>query len=285
MKKTVLVLGIAASALVPSVALAQAAAAPASPHTFTGNLTFATDYRFRGVSQTFKGPAVQGGLDYSHASGLYLGTWASNVSGNQYPNGSSLEWDFYGGWKGEVAKDLTLDVGGLYYWYPGTKFYNINPADGSSTKANNFELYAGIGWKWLSLKYYHSLTNLFGIKNETFGTACQNAQTGDATDCFGPAPGNSKGSGYLDFTASFEVAPKTTLIGHVGHQNVRHYGKLDYTDYKLGVTYDYNGWLLGAALVGTDATKGWYTACEAGNPSNCKKVGESTVVLSVGRTF
>jgi len=283
MRRTTLCLVIIAA--LSSPISAQAQQAPTSPHTLTGNFTLVTDYRFRGISQTYKGPAVQGGLDYSHTSGLYLGTWASNVSGNQYPNGASLEWDFYGGWKGEVAKDLSLDLGGLYYYYPGSKFYNINPADGSTTKPDNFELYAGVAWKWLSVKYSHSLTNLFGISNETFGTACQNASTGDPTDCFGAAPGDSKGSGYLDLSANYEVAPKTNVVGHIGHQTVKNYSKLDYTDYKLGVTHDYSGWILGAALVGTDAAKGWYTACEVGNPASCKKLGETTLVLSVGRTF
>jgi len=282
-RTTTLCLFVTAGLASPIFALAQGAPAPA--YTLTGNFALVTDYRFRGISQTYKEPAAQGGIDYAHSSGAYLGTWASNVSGNQYPNGASLEWDFYGGWKKELVKDLSLDLGGLYYYYPGSKIYNINPADGSTTKPDNFELYAGVAWKWLSVKYSYALTDFFGIKNETFGTACQNASTGDPADCFGAAPGNSKGSGYLDLSANFEVAPKTNLVAHVGHQTVKNYGKLDYTDYKLGLTRDFSGWILGAAVVGTDATKGWYTACEAGNPASCKKLGETTLVLSVGRTF
>ena len=87
-------------------------------------MTIATDYRFRGISQTFgegffaPGPAIQGGIDYSHSSGFYLGNWNSNISGNQYPNGSSIEMDFYGGWKG-TWDDFGLDVGTIYYVLPG----------------------------------------------------------------------------------------------------------------------------------------------------------------------
>lgn len=273
---------VALLSALPSLAFAQAA--PASPHTFTGNLSFVSDYRFRGVSQTYKRPAIQGGFDYSHASGFYLGTWGSNVSGNQYPNGSGMEWDFYGGYKWALAKDLTLDLGGLYYAYPGAKFFNSNPA-GGTTKPNNFDLYVGLSYKWFTAKYSVTTTDFFGTKTVTFGNACQNANTGNAADCFGPAPGGSKGSGYLDLTAAFEVAPKLTLVGHIGHQKVKNYGKLDYTDYKLGLTYDMHGWLLGAALIGTNATKGWYTACEAGNAASCKKTADGTLVLSVGKTF
>lgn len=97
-----------AAALLPAIAQAQAAASP-----LTGNLTLASDYRFRGISQTFKLPAIQGGLDWSSPGGFYLGNWNSNVSGNQYPNGAGLEMDFYGGYKFEVVKDVTVDLGGI----------------------------------------------------------------------------------------------------------------------------------------------------------------------------
>src|SRR4051812_25230360 len=78
MKKSIL--SAAFFAAFASSAFAQTAdpAQPASPHTFTGNVAVATDYRFRGISQTFKQPAIQGGFDYSHSSGFYVGNWNSN---------------------------------------------------------------------------------------------------------------------------------------------------------------------------------------------------------------
>ena len=111
MKRTLIALA-AAAALVPSIASAQAAAA--SP--LTGNFSLTSDYRFRGISQSYALPAVQGGIDWANASGFYLGNWNSSVSGNQYPNGASLEMDFYGGYKVALGKDATLDVGGIYYF-------------------------------------------------------------------------------------------------------------------------------------------------------------------------
>src|SRR5262245_19759418 len=89
------------------------ATAGTSSAAVTGNVTLATDYRFRGISQTDRDPAIQGGFDLGTESGLYLGTWASNI---QFAG--SMEWDFYGGWKGEVADGVTLDVGAIYYKYP-----------------------------------------------------------------------------------------------------------------------------------------------------------------------
>ncbi len=273
------VVGLPGMMVVHSADAADAAEA-ASPHTFTGNVSLVSDYRFRGISQTYKQPAVQGGFDYSHASGLYLGTWASNVSGNQYANGAGMEWDFYGGYKWEAAKDLNLDVGLLYYYYPGAHYNNAQ-----QTKYNNTELYFGGYYKWFSAKYSYTLSDFFGTNKDTFGGACQDGRTGDATDCFSADPGNSKGSGYLDLNANFEVADKTTLGLHVGHQSVHGYSKLNYNDYKISLSKDYGWATLGAAVVGTDATKGWYTVSEAGNAANYKKVGEPTLVLSIGKTF
>ena len=94
--------------------------APASPHTITGNLGFFSDYRFRGISQTAKHPAVQGGFDYAHASGFYAGTWASNVSHYSYTD-ANMEWDFYGGYNYKLNDDIGLTAGGIYYFYPGGK--------------------------------------------------------------------------------------------------------------------------------------------------------------------
>ena len=94
--------------------LAQAAD---SPHSFTGNVGLVSDYAFRGVSQTDENPAIQGGFDYAHASGFYLGTWASNVT-EKFLNGANLEMDFYGGYAGS-AGDLGFNTGLLQYYCPG----------------------------------------------------------------------------------------------------------------------------------------------------------------------
>ena len=95
MRKSVLSAAVAAALTVPTLAAAQTPAPAPSP--FTGNISLVSDYRFRGITQTFEEPALQGGVDYAHASGLYLGNWNSNVSpGAGFPGGN-LEMDFYGG--------------------------------------------------------------------------------------------------------------------------------------------------------------------------------------------
>src|SRR5262244_3990370 len=125
------------AALFSSGALAQTPA-PATPApapeakpepdwTFTGNVGLFSQYVFRGLTQTNEKPAVQGGFDLGHKSGFYAGTWASNISwisdayppaAVQPPPSASLEWDFYGGYKGSLPWDFGYDLGVLYYWYP-----------------------------------------------------------------------------------------------------------------------------------------------------------------------
>jgi uncharacterized protein (TIGR02001 family) len=254
MRKTVIAAALGAAAALPGLANAQTAA-PQSPHTLTGNMAIVSDYRFRGISQTFVQPAIQGGIDYSHASGFYVGNWNSSVSGLSYPSGAGIEMDFYGGFK-KAFGDFTFDIGLLQYYYPKA----VTPV--GNEKFDTLEGYLAVSWKWLTAKYSSTLTDYFGVNSNSTGTA----------------NGDSKGSGYFDLTASYEVAPKLTLVGHYGMQTVKNYKPLEYNDWKLGVSYDMNGWVLGAAYVGTDADETIYVL-------NGKETGKDTVVLSVSKTF
>jgi uncharacterized protein (TIGR02001 family) len=249
-RKTVLATALAAAAAVPALAHAQAAPAPASPHTLTGNMAIVSDYRFRGISQTYVQPAIQGGVDYSHSSGFYLGNWNSSVSGVSFNAGGGIEMDIYGGYKKGFG-DLTFDIGLLQYYYPNARL--------AGNKYDTLEGYFGLSWKWLTAKYSIATTDWFGVPN-------------------------SDGSGYLDLTASYEIRPKLTLVGHFGQQTVSSSGNLDYTDYKIGVTYDMNGWVLGAAYIDTDASDAFYTSVPDGT-GKAKDLGKSTVVLSVSKSF
>ena len=80
MRKTLIAASVAAALALPVAGHAQTAPAAASPHTFTGNVGVFSQYIFRGLTQTNRKPALQGGFDYSHSSGFYLGLWGSNVS-------------------------------------------------------------------------------------------------------------------------------------------------------------------------------------------------------------
>ena len=88
-----------------------------------GNVTLASDYSFRGWSQTQRDPAIQGGFDVAFDSGFYVGTWGSNVNFGASDAGkvASMEWDLYVGWSGDVAEGVGLDVSFIYFDYPGDR--------------------------------------------------------------------------------------------------------------------------------------------------------------------
>ncbi|GGD99092.1 TIGR02001 family outer membrane protein [Tsuneonella deserti] len=108
---------IAATVLFGSPALAQDGAG-ASPLTVTGSVALVSDYRFRGVSLSGGDPAVQGGVTITHDSGFYGGTWASSIDDGGTDFYGDAEVDLFGGWSGNVAEGIGLDVGMLYYAYP-----------------------------------------------------------------------------------------------------------------------------------------------------------------------
>lgn len=285
MGKRILSLAFAAAASVSSLAAAQQASAP-EPSPFTGNLTLVSDYRFRGITQTWGLPAIQGGFDYAHESGVYLGNWNSNVSETAgFPNGN-LEMDFYGGWK-KAFGDVGLDLGAIYYYYPGSNaagngtvavangdraFAGRTDALASSGTVSNLEAYIGVNWKWLSAKLFYALGDYFSV------------------------PGTG-GTTYLDLAANYDMGGGWTLIGHVGRLDVKEFSSANYTDYKLGVTKDIKGWLAGASIIGTNAKGDCGSAATSvqpycfthleGNPAGpqTKDAGKPTIVFSFGKTF
>jgi len=270
--------------LIAAGAVAAAVAVPGvlahAQHAVSGNVALVGDYRFRGLSQTYTQPAIQGGVDYASATGAYVGAWGSNVSGNQFLNGGSLELDLYGGYRWTAGK-AGLDLGVLYYWYPRAR-YNIDPGD----HYNTAEVSVAARYDRFAAKYSYALTNLFGMKTSTIGGYCGIGADGTAatTDCLGT--GASRGSGYLDLSATFNVALGVTLALHYGHQSVRSYDRLAYGDYKVGFTRAFGTTTLGAALVGTDAEGRFYrfTPTTAGS-GETENVARSGIVLSASKTF
>jgi uncharacterized protein (TIGR02001 family) len=280
MRNTLLSLAVISSFAAPALALAQTApAAPAAaPSPVTGNMTIASDYRFRGISQTYKGPAIQGGIDYAHDSGIYLGNWNSNVNSALFTGGSGIEMDFYGGWK-KAFGDFGLDIGYIYYYYPNAEWNSNVGSTNGTKKFDNQEVYIGGSWKWISAKYSYALSDYFGLnKEQAAGGYWVNKDTGAALG----DKGNSKGTYYFDLTATYPVTDKFNVIGHFGKLNAKHYSELNYQDWKLGATYDLNGWVLGASFITTNAKKEWYYTAGA---KGARNIGESTVVFSVAKTF
>jgi uncharacterized protein (TIGR02001 family) len=260
----------AVQAQTPATPGAEAASAPA----VTGNLAVVSDYRFRGVSQSFRQPAIQGGFDYTHASGFYLGNWNSSISSNSYNNGASLEVDLYGGFRFPITSELNGDVGVLHYLYPGAKL-NSAPATPTGNKYDSTEIYFGLTQGAFNAKLSYAASDYFGLNGGTAGYAYFNAL---------PDRGNSKGTTYLDLNYTMDLGNQVTLGLHAGHTSVRHYSELSYTDYKISVGKEFAGVNLNLALVGADADSKYY---QVGDSSglNPKRLAKTALVVSVSKTF
>jgi uncharacterized protein (TIGR02001 family) len=259
----------------PAVFAQAAPAAAPEPSPVTANVTVVSDYRFRGISQTNYQPAIQGGFDYAHESGLYVGNWNSTINwvANTTANEvrAPLEMNFYGGFKKElIAPGFASDFGVLQYYYPQSGSY----PGGSMLNPNTTEIYAAQNYTLGPVtgfgKVSYGLTNIFGIPN-------------------------SSGSYYLDLTSNFDTGFwGISLNGHIGYQYVagqpnstiiassgapNSLNNLSYTDWKLGATKDFGGGLsLSASYVSTNANSSWWNTW-TGTPSG----GTATANGSAGR--
>ena len=127
----------------------------------SGNLGLTSDYRFRGISQTQNAPAVHGGVDYTHSSGLYIGNWNSSVSSQLYTNGAGVESDVYAGYKKDIYKGLTIDLGSYNYFYP-----RATTTANTGSDFDTYEGFVGLGYGPVSVKYNRTLGNgYFGTAN------------------------------------------------------------------------------------------------------------------------
>ena len=244
MKKSLLALAAVLSlGALPSLSYAQ----------FSANIGAVTDYRYRGISQSRMDPALQGGLDYGLPAGFYVGTWLSTIKWiEDIPGGSgNYELDLYGGVKGEIMPGLGFDVGLLRYEYPSN---DLNPS------ASTTEVYGALTYGPVTGKYSHALTNTFGNPD-------------------------SKNSFYFDLSASFDVGSGVMLAPHIGYQKIKgpNEDAASYTDYSVTVSKDFSGFLVGLALVGTDADDTFYVP--GANANSTKFLGKTGVVLSVKYTF
>jgi len=111
--------GLARAQGAPDDAVAVSDAAHAPVLTVSGSAAIASDYRFRGISQTDRDMAVQAGVTVAHDSGFYVGAWGSNLAGWGTFGGANMELDLIGGYKAALTEHATFDVGLTWYMYPG----------------------------------------------------------------------------------------------------------------------------------------------------------------------
>ena len=221
----------------------------------TGNLGLTSDYRFRGVSQTQNAPAVQGGIDYAHKSGLYIGNWNSSVSSEVYTNGSGVESDLYAGYKKEIFKGISIDVGSYNYFYPRAT------TRGTGSNFDTYEAFAGIGYKDLiSAKYSQTLgTGYFGITN-------------------------AQGTKYMQVDGKLPVIKNLAVVAHYGRTDVANNGgRYDYDDINAGFVYTLpKAFDLGVRYY---TNTGMTNAFQTANTVSGQKLYKNAVVFSLTKTF
>ena len=226
------------AALASTVLFTAFAAAPAFADetpaiTITGSAALTSEYRLRGISQTDRDPAIQAAITVSHSSGLYVGTWASNLSGSGSFGGDNLEIDVMGGYTKAVGP-VTLDGGLIYYVYPGAN--GLTP---------------GVNFDYIEL--YGSVAGKVGPANAKLGAYWAPSQKDIAV-----AP-NTKGHNiwvYTDWGLPISGTP-FTLKGHLGYSsgNSGYTKGLDVLDYGAGIDATYKNLTLNVSYIGTDVSR------------------------------
>jgi uncharacterized protein (TIGR02001 family) len=180
-------------------ALALLAAGAANAAEFSATITGASDYDFRGVTQSAQDPAIQGSVDFAADTGFYAGIWATNIDfGAGDPN---AEVDVYGGWGG--GEDITWDLGIVYYTY-------VSEGD-----LNYPEVYFGLGWKYFEAKAWYAW-DYSGLDG--------NARYFEGNVTY-PLPANFGLTGHMGYTN--------------GDGFQESYGQGSYMDWSVGVTYSW----------------------------------------------
>ena len=265
---------LAATTAMP--ALAQDTAPP-EPITISGSASVASDYRFRGVSQTDKNVAVQGGITIAHESGVYIGTWGSNLAGWGTFGGANLELDLIAGYK-KTFGTATVDAGVTWYTYPGG-------ADETDV-----------------VEFYGKLSGTAGPATLTAGAFYAPKQT-SLSRAFASATPLVPGSGkrddniYLSGDAVGAV-PNTplTLKAHIGYSDgnpglgpngtsLSPTGS--YWDWSVGTDFTYKNLTLGVAYVDTDISnaEAAYITPNFSKTTNGSPIAASTVVVSLTAAF
>lgn len=260
--KSKLVLALLATS---SAAFAQTApAAPATPEV-TYNVGVVSQYRYRGIAQTKGDPALQGGVDYANANGFYLGAWGSTIkwikdaaleSGNASAKQAKgpVELDLYGGYKFEAA-GVAYDVGYLRYQYQGNTYKDASSAN---VNANTDEVYGAATYGPATLKYSHAISNLFGYSD-------------------------SKGSNYLDLSATFDLGKGYSLVPHAGRQTITNAnGIYSYSDFALTLNKDLgDGLSANVAAIKTTADQALFTTLS----STSYNAAKNALVVGVKYSF
>lgn len=174
------------------------------PGTFSANITVTSDYIVRGISMTNEGPAIQGGLDWENGTGLYIGTWGSNV---EFGNDASSEIDVYAGYRGAIGA-FRYELGATYYWYPATTVSGLS----------FWDTHLDVGYD--------------------FGPAALNFGVAYSPDNFGPTVNDA--ALYYSVDLAIPVAEMVSLSGGIGYSKLE--SAVNYKDWNAGATFRVYDW-------------------------------------------
>lgn len=253
-----------------------------SDFTISGSVAGLSDYRFRGVSQSDKDPAIQGTIQVTHKSGLYIGVFGSNLAGWGTFGGPNLESDIFGGFKFPIGESASVDVGLTWYMYAG----GANNTDFAEpyVKVNGtlgpVGLTAGVA---------------YAPKQEALGRVYRTGAEYVAGTPF--APGDKEDNLYVwgDAVAAIPSTP-FTVKGHLGYSDgnpglgpngtsIAPTGK--YLDWMLGVDTTWKNLTFGVAYIDTDISKSEQAPLlpNFGTVATGASIADSTFVFSLTAAF
>jgi uncharacterized protein (TIGR02001 family) len=284
MRKSLIATAVLGALAAPSFVFA-ADAAPAPALTVAYNVGLYSQYIFRGLTQTDRDPAVQGGVDLTHSSGFYLGAWATNISwlkddyagATTYNSGGRMELDLYGGYRYNFSNGLGIDFGALQYIYPGSRNKAL------FARANTTEIYGALSYGWVQAK----ISSVVSEGAWSIGKHPGNESSGGE---------NAQGTYYAELNATIPVsdligakdgaASSITGIAHIARQEFNAGSANDpssYTDYKLGLQKSFSE----GALNGVNVGGYWTYANTKDGPWTFagRNIGDSTGTVFVQKTF
>lgn len=246
-----------------------------SPHKITGGVTYISDYRSRGLSQTMCRPAVQGEITYTHKSGIYIKNWASNVDGAySFLNDSCLEWDVYLGFTHSLFESsIQYDIGLEYYYYPGARA----PVPHQNLY-DSLEYYVALSYKGFNIRIAQTLTDFYGVNSFNPPTNWKKKHVIRPN-------GHSYLSPYIEMNYSWKPIKNLTATLHVGYQGVTNYSQLNYFDWLVGLAYQLDWFDLNIMYVDTTANRSFYTIPDSTYKPKFKYIGRGSLIFGISKGF
>lgn len=262
---------IAAIAAAEETAIAAPAPAPAT-YTLTGNVGVVSDYRFRGISNTNRRPALQAGLEWAHgATALYVGVWGSTVAEAAFNHTDGHEFDAYAGWRKQLTDEWQIDTGLYTYSFPGAVIHHAAPS-GRTTKVryDTQEIKFGINYRAFNVTGWYSIGRYW---SGFFRTDAD----GNARDI--------RGTNYIEANWNPDMGDGCTVNLHVGRQHFPGLGAADFKDVRIAITKVFDGgWQASAAVVRNDGSRAVYTFVDPRDRKGRYAAGNA-LILGVQRNF